>query len=81
MRLDPADELSELLDLDQAADVAQVTRRTINRWIKARRLRCFTVHGERYVVEGELLDVEAGQYGTRDRGRPGARPKLEGLTS
>lgn len=73
MRLDPDDELTELLDLDQAAALAQVTRRTLNRWIQAKRLRLLPGG---YVIEGELLDAEALAYGTRNRGRPGARQKL-----
>lgn len=78
MRLDPEDELTELLTLDQAAALAQVTRRTLNRWIQARRLRLLPGG---YVIEGELVDAEALAYGTRNRGRPGARPKAASLTA
>ncbi|TDD93325.1 hypothetical protein [Actinomadura rubrisoli] len=75
MRLDPADELSELLDLDQAARLAKATRRTLDRWIAARRLRVYEVHGltGRYVREDELLEVEHERRSSRNPGRPGAR--------
>lgn len=75
MRLDPDNELSELLPLDEAAAVAEVSRRTLNRWIDARRLRVYQVPGHtgRYVREDELLDVEHERRASRRRGRPGAR--------
>lgn len=77
MRLDPDDERTELLTLDQATALAQVTRRTLNRWIKDRKLRVIKPPGgERYVVEGELLDLEAAQNAARNPGRPGPRQKL-----
>lgn len=75
MRLDPDDELSELIPLDQAAEIARVSRRTLNRWIAAGRLRVRAGH----VVERELLDVEVERRTARRAGRPGARPpKLAG---
>lgn len=74
MRLDPADELTELLTLDQAADVAGVSVRTLNRWIAAGRLRTYRLPGtQRYVREDELLDVEHERRRSRRLGRPGAR--------
>lgn len=76
MRLDPDDELTELLTLDQAAALAQVTRRTINRWIKAGLRVIQLPGGERYVVESELLEAEVKAYGARTRGRPGARRQV-----
>ncbi|WP_165964130.1 helix-turn-helix domain-containing protein [Actinomadura sp. KC216] len=75
MRLHPADELSELLNLDQAARLANVSRRTLDRWIASRRLRVYEVRGHtgRYVREDELLEVERERRRSRRRGRPGAR--------
>ncbi|WP_433233754.1 helix-turn-helix transcriptional regulator [Actinomadura nitritigenes] len=75
MRLDPADELTELLTLDQAAAVARVSGRTINRWIKAELLPVYELPGytARYVREDELLEVEHERRQSRRRGRPGAR--------
>ncbi|WP_433469563.1 helix-turn-helix domain-containing protein [Spirillospora sp. CA-128828] len=75
MLLNPADELSELLTLDQAARLAGVTRRTLDRWIAARRLTVYEVRGltGRYVREDELLDVEYERRQSRRQGRPGAR--------
>lgn len=75
MRLDPDDELTELVPLDQAAALACVSRRTLNRWIAAGRLRVIQVRGltGQYVVESELLDVEYERRQARRRGRPGAR--------
>ncbi|MGP4030065.1 hypothetical protein [Actinomadura sp. 3N407] len=78
MRLDPADELSELLTLDEAARVAEVTCRTLDRWIAARRLPVYEVcgHTGRYVRENELLDVEHERRASRAKGRPGARMRV-----
>lgn len=75
VRLDPNDELSELIPLDQAAEIARVSRRTLNRWIADGRLTVRAGH----VVERELLDVEVERRIARRAGRPGARPpKLAG---
>lgn len=75
VRLDPDDELTELLDLDQAAQVAEVSRRTINRWIHAEILRVVEhpLLGGRYVLEGELLAVEKTQWQSRHAGWRGPR--------
>lgn len=70
-RLDPDDQLSYLLTLDEAAQVAAVTRRTVNRWIAQRRLR---VHPGRLVVERDVLDVERACRHAAHQGRPGPRP-------
>jgi hypothetical protein len=70
MRLDPDDELSELLTLDQAAEVAARSRRTISRWIATGRLRCLPGG---WIIERELLAVEAERHHARHAGRPGAR--------
>lgn len=75
MRLDPADELTELVPLDEAATVAQVSRRTITRWITAGRLTVYEVSGlrpgspRRYVLESALLDVEHERRAARHGGR------------
>lgn len=75
VRLDPDDELSELIPLDQAATIAQVSDRTLRRWIAAGRLRLLAGH----VIERQLLDVEAERRAARRAGRPGARlPRLAG---
>jgi hypothetical protein len=71
VRLDPDDELSELIPLDQAAQLADISDRTLRRWIAAGRLRVLA--GE-YVVERELLAVEKERWESRRAGRPGARP-------
>ncbi|WP_433225567.1 hypothetical protein [Actinomadura formosensis] len=75
MRLDPDDELSELVPLDDAPALACVSRRTLNRWIAAKRLTVIEVRGYtgRYVREDELLDVEHERRKARRQGRPGAR--------
>lgn len=75
MRLDPADELSELVPLDEAPVHARISRRTLNRWIAAGRLTVIEVRGltGRYVREGDLLDVECERRRSRNPGRPGAR--------
>jgi predicted site-specific integrase-resolvase len=70
VRLDPDDELSELIPLDQAPTIAQVSARTLRRWIAAGRLTVTADH----VVERELLAVEAERWASRHAGRPGARP-------
>jgi hypothetical protein len=72
VRLDPDDELSELIPLDQAPAIAQVSARTLRRWINDRRLRVLAGH----VVERELLAVEKERWESRHAGRPGARPCL-----
>jgi hypothetical protein len=71
-RLNPDDELSELIPLDQAAEIAGVSSRTLRRWITDRRLRVLAGH----VVERELLAVEKERWESRHAGRPGARPYL-----
>lgn len=75
VRLDPADELTELVPLDEAPALACVSRRTLNRWIASGRLTVYEVRGYtgRYVREGELLDVEHERRKARRQGRPGAR--------
>lgn len=75
VRLDPADELTELVPLDEAPALACVSRRTLNRWIASGRLRVIELPGYtgRYVVEGELLAVEHERRQARSQGRPGAR--------
>lgn len=70
-RLFDGDDLSRLLALDQAARAAYVSRRTIDRWVAAGRLRRLPFG---YVIERELLDVETERRRSRRRGRPGARP-------
>lgn len=70
MRLDPDDELSVLIPLGQAAKIADVSDRTLRRWINDRRLRVLAGH----VVERELLAVEKERWESRRAGRPGARP-------
>lgn len=70
VRLDPDDELSELIPLDDAPAIVCVSRRTLNRWIAAGRLTVRAGH----VVERDLLDVEAERRAARHAGRPGARP-------
>jgi hypothetical protein len=72
VRLDPDDELSELIPLDQAPAIAQVSDRTIRRWIADGRLTVRAGH----VVERQLLAVEAERWTARHAGRPGARPRL-----
>lgn len=72
MRLDPDDELSQLIPLDDAPAIAGISRRTLNRWIAAGRLRVLAGH----VVERELLAVERERWESRHAGRPGARPCL-----
>ncbi|WP_433225559.1 hypothetical protein [Actinomadura formosensis] len=76
MRLDPADELSELLDLDEAARVADVSRRTLDRWEQARVL-CKLDSRRRTLVrcQEELLSdiprlVHFAQVTLRDMARP-----------
>lgn len=68
--LDPDDELSTLLTLEQAVERAVVSHRTLSRWIKAGRLRLLP---GRYVVERELLEVERERRRSRHAGWPGAR--------
>lgn len=70
MLLDPRDELSTALTIAEAAEVAQRSRRTINRWIAQGRLR---VLPGRRVVERELLEVERACRHAARRGRPGPR--------
>ncbi|WUI03940.1 hypothetical protein OHR68_19795 [Spirillospora sp. NBC_00431] len=55
--------------------LAGVSRRTLDRWIVARRLTVIEVRGltGRHVREGELLEVEHERRQSRRRGRPRAR--------
>lgn len=76
--LDPHDELSGALTIDEAAVVAGRTRRTINRWIASGRLR---VLPGRRVVERDLVDLEAECHAASTAGRPGARPPVDQLTA
>jgi Helix-turn-helix domain len=71
--LDADDPLSEALTLDQAAEATGRSVATIRRWIRAGRLRCLLGH---YVVERELLAVEAERHRAAHRGRPGVRFKV-----
>lgn len=71
MRLDDTDPLSRILDIDEAAEAAEVTRRTVNRWITQGRLRVLL---GRRVIEREVLEVERACRHAARRGRPGSRP-------
>ena len=73
LRLNPADPLSTVLTVAQAATVAGRTVRTVNRWIATGRLT--TLPGRR-VVERDVLAVEATMWTAQHAGRPGARPRL-----
>jgi hypothetical protein len=73
LRLNPADPLSTVLTVAQAATVAGRTVRTVNRWIATGRLT--TLPGRR-VVERDVLAVEAATWAAGHAGRPGARPRL-----
>lgn len=74
MRLD---ELDVPLDLETAAAVADVSRRTVARWISSGRLRAHKVDGRTYVIEADLIEVEHERRRSRNPGRPGARPALD----
>lgn len=73
LQLERDDPLSTVLTLDEAAQVAHVSVRTIRRWIAEGRLP--VLPGGR-VVERGLLDVERQQRRTRHAGRRG--PRLKG---
>ena len=65
------DELRVPLTLDAAARIAQVSRRTVERWITAGRLPAYTgPDGRTYVIEADLLDVEHERRHSRRKGRP-----------
>lgn len=76
MRLDPADELTELIPLDDAAALMHVSRRTLTRWVTEGRLTVYEVPGlkpgspRRYVLEADLIDVEHERRTARRQGRP-----------
>lgn len=64
------DELRVPLTLDAAARIAQVSRRTVERWITAGRLPAYTgPDGRTYVIESDLLDVEHERRHSRTQQR------------
>lgn len=72
MLLDPNDDLSTVLTLGQAAEAAQVSRRTLNRWIHNGHLEPLP---GRMLTERMVLDCERDRYLASHQGRPGARPR------
>ncbi|KAB2347337.1 hypothetical protein [Actinomadura rudentiformis] len=79
---DHSDPLSSVIPLADAPAAVSVTRRTINRWIAAKRLRVITPPGTtgRYVIKRELLACERDRHLASHQGRPGARVRLDALT-
>ncbi|WP_055480868.1 helix-turn-helix domain-containing protein [Sphaerimonospora mesophila] len=62
------------VDLDEAAQRADVSRSTISRWISSGRLPFAEVLGRRYVKLRDLLTVERERH--LSRGRPGPRLRV-----
>ncbi|RJL21091.1 hypothetical protein D5H75_38420 [Bailinhaonella thermotolerans] len=62
------------VDLDTAARWAAVSRKTVERWVRERRLVSRPGPGGRQVRLERVMAVESERRASRRRGRPGARP-------
>jgi hypothetical protein len=69
---DPADPLFTPLTIDEAAQVAGRTRRTIDQWIKDELLEVVKLENppRRVVVKRQLLDLEVRRRKAALKGRP-----------
>lgn len=74
--LDPDDDLSRVITLTQAAQVASVSRRTVTRWVATGRLPLLP--GGKHTTERAVLDCERDRHVASRRGRPGPRTKFGG---
>lgn len=85
-RIDPGDPMFKPLTMTQVMQITQRSQRTIERWVKDKRLTRYEEHHRRKIVflfdESEVVDVEteraAADRENRDRirrrrGRPGPR--------
>ncbi|ROO82592.1 hypothetical protein EDD29_0073 [Actinocorallia herbida] len=75
MLLDPKDPLSEVIPLKTAAAAANVSERTIRRWVEAGHLELLTAPGlaGSWVTRRAVLECERDRHQAARRGRPGAR--------
>ena len=78
--IDLGDQFARALTIPEAANVAGVTVRTVNRWIACKQLALLP-GPDRLVLERAVRECEAARYRASRQGRPGARVRLDELTS
>lgn len=70
--IDPADPLFRPLTIEQAAQVARRSQRTIRRWIEDGRITAYEAQNpqETVLIEREVVEVEKANTDAFARGRP-----------
>lgn len=76
MKLDPADPLSRIIPLRDAAALAGVSARTVRRWVASGQLELLPHLPGRFVTARAVLECERDRHVAGHQGRPGARVGL-----